>query len=202
MYLLSNFWERLIEWDRNAFLTINGNWANPFFDAVMPFLRQSSHWIPLYTFLLFFMLINFGKKGAWWCLFFLVTVALCDMTGNHFFKKGIERLRPCNDPALAESVRLVIRKCAGGYSFISNHAANHFGMAAFFFVTFRHVSGLAAWAGIFWAVSIAFAQVYVGVHFPLDVISGGLLGLSFGAITGQFFNRRFGITIFGPQQNV
>lgn len=199
MYLIASFWDRLIELDKSAFVQVNSVWTNPFFDVVMPFLRMSTHWIPLYTFLLVFMVLNFRAKGLWWCLLFLATVALTDMTGTYLFKHGIERLRPCNDPAMAEQVRLVIRQCAGGYSFISNHAANHFGMGVFFFVTFRHMFKKTAWLGIAWAVSIAYAQVYVGVHYPLDVISGGLLGLSFGSITGHFFNKRFGIAIFGHQ---
>ena len=198
MYLL-NFWENLIEWDKNAFLAVNGSWTNPFFDEIMPFLRLSTHWVPLYTFILFFMVLNFRQRGLWWCLFFVVTVALTDMIGARIFKEGIERLRPCNDPMLMDRVRLVIKQCAGGYSFISNHAANHFGMAIFFFVTVRHISRAAAWIGLLWAVSIAYAQVYVGVHFPLDVISGALLGLAIGSLTGQFFNKRFGITIFDHQ---
>ena len=199
MYFLSSFWENLIEWDKSAFVQVNSTWSNPVFDAVMPVLRLSGNWIPLYTFLLAFMLLNFRIRGLWWCVLFVVTVAMTDMTGTYFFKHGIERLRPCNDPTMAESLRLVIRQCAGGYSFISNHAANHFGMAAFFFVTFRHISKIAAWIAIFWAVAIAYSQVYVGVHFPLDVICGGLLGLSFGSITGHFFNKRFGIAIFDHQ---
>jgi len=199
MYFIASFWENLIEWDKSAFVLVNGTWTNPVFDAVMPVLRLSANWIPLYTFLLVFMLLNFRLRGLWWCVLFVVTVALTDMTGTYLFKHGIERLRPCNDPTMVDSFRLVIRQCAGGYSFISNHAANHFGMAAFFFVTFRHISRMWAWVAIFWAVAIAYSQVYVGVHFPLDVICGGLLGLSFGSITGHFFNKRFGIAIFGHQ---
>jgi undecaprenyl-diphosphatase len=198
MYLM-NFWESLVEWDRRAFLTINGDWTNPVFDTIMPFLRNSSHWIPLYTFLLFFMALNFGKRGLWWCLFFLVTVSLTDMIGNEVFKKGVERLRPCNDPSLMDQVRLVIKNCGAGYSFISNHAANHFGMGTFFFISFRHISRTAAWMAIAWAFSIAYAQVYVGIHYPLDVISGALLGISLGSVTGHYFNKRFGITIFDHQ---
>jgi undecaprenyl-diphosphatase len=165
----------------------------------MPFLRESNIWVPLYLFLAVFMILNFRARGAWWCVLFLVTVALTDMTGTYIFKHGIERLRPCNDPTMVDSVRLVIRNCAGGYSFISNHAANHFGMAIFFFTSFRHISRPAAWVAIAWAVLIAYSQVYVGVHFPLDVISGALLGLAIGSFTGHFFNKRFGFAIFENQ---
>lgn len=199
MYYLASFWQTIINWDRALFEKINGDWANPLFDAVMPFLRNSQVWAPLYLFLLVLVLYNFGVKGLWWALLFIVTVSLTDMTGTYVFKHNIERFRPCRDPEFALHVRLLLKQCAGGYSFISNHAANHFGMAAFFFFTFRHIIGKWAWLGLFWAASIAYAQVYVGVHYPLDVLAGAVLGLVFGITTGHLFNKQFGFTIFGNQ---
>jgi undecaprenyl-diphosphatase len=72
-------------------------------------------------------------------------------------------------------------------------------MATFFYVTFRHLFKNWAWVGLFWATAIAYSQVYVGVHYPLDVICGALLGLAFGITTGTYFNKRFGFVIFGNQ---
>lgn len=192
-------WQTLLQWDRALFEKINSDWANPFFDTVMPFLRVSTHWYPLYLFLLVLVLQNFKVKGLWWALFFLVTVSLTDMTGTYVFKHNIERLRPCRDPEFMEHVRLVLDGCAGGYSFTSNHAANHFGMGMFFFITFRRIIGNWAWLGLFWAATIAYSQVYVGIHYPTDVMGGALLGLIFGLSTGTFFNKRYGFAIFGHQ---
>lgn len=197
--IASSFWQTLIKWDQALFEKINGDWANPFFDAVMPFLRNSKVWPPLYLFLLVLVLYNFGVKGIWWSLLFIVTVSLTDMTGNYVFKHNIERLRPCNDPEFAAQVRLVVDRCGGGYSFISNHAANHFGMAAFFFISFRHIIGKWVWLGILWAASIAYAQVYVGLHYPLDVMAGAALGMMFGFSIGHIFNKQFGFAIFDNQ---
>ena len=193
------FWEQLQQWDRRVFTVINRDGANSFLDAVMPFLRKAETWAPLYLFLLFFVLLNFKSKGAWWVVFLLVTVAITDMTGNYIFKQGFERLRPCNDPDFYGQVRLLLPSCGSGYSFISNHAANHFGIAAFFFLSFRHL--LKKWAGVgfIWAAVVAYSQVYVGVHYPLDVIGGALLGLLCGTATGVIFNKRFGFAIFGNQ---
>ena len=193
------FWQQLVQWDQGFFEKINGDWANPVFDTVMPFLRNSNHWVPLYLFVLVFVLLNFKTKGIWWFVFFLITVALTDMTGNYVFKLEFERQRPCNDPLFVDHVRLLLKQCGAGYSFISNHAANHFGMAVFFFVTFRHLLRKWAFLALFWAASIAYAQVYVGVHYPLDVVCGALLGLAFGITTGTFFNKRFGFAIFDDQ---
>jgi undecaprenyl-diphosphatase len=200
MYLLvSNFWEKLIQWDQSVFMKINGDWNNPVFDAVMPVLRNSLTWAPLYLFVLLLVLLNFKVKGLWWAVFFLSTVALTDMTGTYVFKHTFDRLRPCSDPDFASHVRLLLKQCAGGFSFTSNHAANHFGMATFFFITFRHLLKNRALIGFLWAAAICYAQVYVGVHYPLDVFVGALLGLAFGITTGTLFNNRFGLTIFGNQ---
>jgi membrane-associated phospholipid phosphatase len=198
-FLAVNFWHRLVELDQWLFIKINSDWTNPFLDAVMPFVRNAYNWAPLYLFVLVFVLLNFKTKGLWWVVFFLATVALSDMTGTYVFKKGFERLRPCNDPDFFMQVRLLLNRCGGGYSFVSNHATNHFGMAVFFFITFRHQFRAWAWIGLCWAALIAYSQVYVGLHYPLDVIGGALLGTAFGISTGTFFNKRFGFAIFGGQ---
>jgi undecaprenyl-diphosphatase len=70
------------------------------------------------------------------------------------------------------------------------------GMGVFFYMTFRYELKKWAWAGIIWAIIIAYSQVYVGVHYPSDVLAGALLGLVFGMITGTLFNKRFGFAIF------
>lgn len=198
-FLAIDFWKKLVQWDQSLFISINSDWTNPAFDVVMPFLRNSLTWAPLYLFLLIFVLVNFKVRGLWWVVFFLSTVALTDMTGTYVFKHAFERLRPCSDPDFFTHVRLLLKQCAGGYSFTSNHAANHFGMATFFFITFRHLFKIGAWIALGWAAAICYSQVYVGVHYPLDVFVGALLGLAFGITTGTFFNKRFGITTFGNQ---
>ena len=120
------------------------------------------------------------------------------MGGTYIFKHNIERDRPCNDPNMIMQLRLLV-KCSGGYSFISNHAANHFGMATFFYITFRNIIPKWAWLGFVWAALIAYSQIYVGVHYPIDVFAGIILGLLFGNLTGYIFNKRFGFTIFDNQ---
>jgi membrane-associated phospholipid phosphatase len=196
IFLAANFWQKIISWDQQLFEKINTDWTNPALDALMPFVRNPLNWAPLYLFLFVFVVLNFKMKGLWWAVFFISVIALTDMTGNYVFKHGFERLRPCNDPDFFEQVRLLIDHCGAGYSFTSNHAANHFGMAAFFFVTFRHLLKKGVWAVLAWAALIAYAQVYVGVHYPLDVFCGALLGLVFGITMGSLFNKQFGFAIF------
>jgi undecaprenyl-diphosphatase len=199
---LLNIWQQLEKLDQWLFIKINTGTANPFFDSIMPFMRYPLNWAPLYVFLAAFALINFKGKGAWWILFFVATIPLTDMTGNYIFKKGFERMRPCGDPDFYFHVRLLVDHCSTGFSFISNHAANHFGLATFFFITTRQLLKKWAYVAFLWAALVAYAQVYVGIHYPTDVLVGALLGLLFGFLTGTLFNKRHGFSIFDMKSTV
>jgi undecaprenyl-diphosphatase len=200
--MLLSIFNTLADADRWLFKKINGRWVNDFFDAFFPFVREGNHWLPVYLFLLVFITLNF-KNGWWWALFFICTVALTDMTGTYLFKKTVERLRPCSDPDFVNQVRLVLNRCSGGFSFISNHAANHFGMAAFLYLSFRTCFKTPWLRLVFlWPPAVAYAQVYIGVHYPADVLCGAIWGIAVGSLMALFFNKRYGIAIFGNQLNV
>lgn len=194
MYILaaSTWWEKLEEWDRWLFIKLNSQWTNSLFDAVLPIFRDAMFWAPLYLFILVFMPLNFQKKGFWWSLGFICTVALTDLLGARVFKEGFERLRPCADPEFSGHVRLLLEHCSGSFSFVSNHAANHFSLAAFAFFTCRGFLKNWAWIGFLWALSISYAQVYVGVHYPADVLGGALLGMGTGRLIAMVYNRKIG----------
>jgi len=200
IFLATTLWQKLEQWDKWLFIEINSHGTNSFFDVILPFIRNPLYWAPLYLFLFMFVLLNLRTKGVWWLVLFLSTVALTDITGTYVFKHTFQRLRPCSDPDFFYHVRLLLKQC-GGYSFISNHAANHFGMAGFFFITLGHRFKNWKWIAILWAAFIAYAQVYVGIHYPFDVLAGALLGIIFGFAIGSFFNKRFGFVIFGNQAN-
>ncbi len=179
--------------DRKLFFFVNNGLANDFFDKVMPFLRESNLWIPLYLFILVFILVNFGYRGWGWILFAVCTAAVCDLVSSHLIKEHIFRLRPCQNPELADQIRILANYCPRSSSFTSSHATNHFGMAMFIVVTLRAYTG--PWVRLLfaWAAVICFAQVYIGVHYPLDVLSGGLLGCGLGYIIAVFFNNYAGL---------
>lgn len=189
---LASLWQQLDALDKRLFLQLNSDWTNPVFDLVLPYFRDSVFWAPLYLFLIAFMLLNWGKKGLWWSIALLCTLAITDMVGAKVFKEGFQRLRPCNDPAFFQQVRLLVRHCSGGYSFTSNHAANHFGIATFVSITMYPT--FKRWIYLFylWAFFISYAQVYVGVHYPLDVLGGGLLGGLAGLLTASVFTQKAG----------
>ena len=187
--------------DRWLFEWINIKLANALFDSFMPVMRNAFTWGPLYLFIVAFTVINFKRNGWWWLALVLATAACTDIVGARIFKEGFERLRPCNDPEMIGKVRMILGRCSGGFSFVSNHAINHFGIAAFFFVTFKSFFRY-AWALFVWAGIIGFAQVYVGVHYPFDVLCGTLLGLLIGSLSGNLFNKKFGFPIFDKQSTL
>jgi undecaprenyl-diphosphatase len=191
-FLQMTFWQKLDAWDKWLFIQLNSKHTNSFFDFILPYFRDSVFWAPLYIFILVFMAVNFGKKGLWWSLGFICTVALADMIGARIFKEGFERLRPCSDPYFYQNVRLLLKGCSGSYSFTSNHAANHFGIATFMIVTLRSSIGAGMYALYIWAAFIAYAQIYVGVHYPLDILGGAGLGTLAGLLTATIFNKRTG----------
>ncbi|GAA4313946.1 phosphatase PAP2 family protein [Compostibacter hankyongensis] len=182
----------LLKFDYRLFFVLNGHWHAPWLDTIFPFFRNPFFWAPLYLFLVLFMLINFRWRGWWWVLFFLLTFAVTDYTCGNIIKDLTLRMRPCNDPVMSQHTRSLV-PCAGHHSFPSNHAANHFALAMFLFLTLRERFG--RWMGLFfvWAFLVSYAQIYVGQHYPTDIVAGTALGLVIGTLTALFYNRRIGL---------
>jgi undecaprenyl-diphosphatase len=182
---------KLASLDKKLFSLINGSWHNDLFDTVMPFLRNANFWLPLYLFLLLFALSNFKKNTGWWIFFAAGTVIVANFISSDVIREIFFRLRPCNDPEMAGSVRVLVTYRPQSSGFISSHAANHFSMAAFFYFTLKKFIG--KWGLLFfiWALAICYAQVYVGVHFPFDIIRGALIGFVFGYLSARSFNKTY-----------
>lgn len=175
----------LLEW-------IHANLHSGWSDAVVPWLRNKYTWIPLYVFIISFMLMNFRSKGWVWVLLVLFAVGLADTVSSKLLKYTVKRLRPCHTEVVQDNIDLLV-PCGGLYSFTSSHAANHFAIAFFIFFTLGRVFRWVKWPVLIWAFAISFAQVYVGVHYPLDIVGGCLLGLGIGGALAWYFNRRWGI---------
>jgi len=154
-------------------------------------MRNKYVWIPLYIFIISFTLFNIKSKGIFLVLFLLLSVGLADYTSSSVVKKTIKRPRPCRQVELQEEIVLMVH-CGSGYSFTSSHATNHFALAVFIFLTLGKLGWYFRWPFILWATIIAYSQVYVGVHFPLDIISGAILGTLIGFILAILFNRYVG----------
>lgn len=167
--------ERLLHFDTQFFRLINDKWHNSFFDWLMPFMRTPSFWTPLYIFLLLFIAFNNKKNTGWLILFAVITAALTDQVSSTLIKHNIHRVRPCAEEAIALWRRVLVT-CGGNSSFTSSHAANHFGLAVFLYLTVKDLFGKYIFLLFIWAALICYAQVYVGVHYPFDVICGAIVG--------------------------
>jgi undecaprenyl-diphosphatase len=186
------FFHKILQGDYWLFSHINQRWTSPILDNVFLFVREAELWVPFYLFLLVFMAINFGKKGWLWSLYLIMTVIVSDTISSHLIKdRLVYRLRPCGNPLWAETIHFLANYCPVSSSFTSSHACNHFAMAVFIYRTLRPVSRW--WSLILlWAFIISYAQVYVGVHYPLDVICGGILGSVIGWLVSVIFGLRVG----------
>lgn len=166
----------LLQLDFKVFELINIDWSNQVFDVIMPLLRNKYFWFPLYIFLTAFLLQRLTMLRGMLTIISLVTcVMLIDVISSQIVKKSIQRVRPCNEMSIAAKVNEKAT-CRYSYSFPSSHAANHFGMVVFLFLIFpwRLYSKITL---SLWAFSVSFAQIYVGLHYPLDVLGGAILGI-------------------------
>jgi undecaprenyl-diphosphatase len=171
--------EQIIQLDKTAFVAINNGLSNPFFDWLCPILRNQSTWYILYIVFIYFI-IKLYKQESWKILLGIALMILCsDQFSANLIKNTFKRLRPCAEPSLNGVTHHLIASC-NGYSFISAHATNHFAIAIFISFFLKSYSRIILPILIFWAASIAFSQVYVGVHYPLDVLIGAIVGSLFG----------------------
>ena len=192
-FCLITFWDRIQPFDSWLITHINQDWSNSFLDTVLPYMRETLFWIPLYMFLLLFVTSNFGIKGWWWVMGVVLCAALSDLISSQFIKKTIWRTRPCRDEIMGPQLRFFINYCPGSSSFTSSHAFSHFAQGAFFFSTVRPVLGRWANLVLVWAFIIAYTPVYVGVHYPFDVFCGALLGSGIGLSLSKLFHKRIGM---------
>ena len=180
--------EWLIQLDRTVFDLVNQDWQNGFMDAWLPWWREKNTWIPLYLSLAAFVAYRYRMAALPFLAALAITAGVSDAVSSHIVKPSVARVRPCNDPEVQSAARLLVG-CGKAYSFPSSHAANHFSVAVFLALTLCAFSPFLRGTLYFWAASIAFGQVYVGVHYPLDVIGGAILGITIGNIVAKTYLR-------------
>ncbi len=173
--------------DTQLFFLINHSFANPVLDLLCPLLRNKLTWIPFYLAAAVYLFVKYKSKALWVICAAVICIVLADQISSSLIKPFFGRLRPCNDAQIKDQVRLLI-ECGKGFSFVSSHAANHFALAVFFalFFSIRKLTITL----LAWAFSIAISQVYVGVHYPADVLAGGLLGVTVGWLVFKIFAYR------------
>lgn len=163
----------LEHWDQQLFLLLN-SLNSPFWDNVMYIISGKVIWAPIYLAILVYLGITYKRKFLIIILFLILAVSMADQFSVQLFKNVFHRLRPCHEPALQGLVHLVRGECGGLYGFVSSHASNSFNVAFLSLLFIRK-----RWYTISivtWAVVIGYSRIYLGVHYPGDVICGSVLG--------------------------
>ncbi len=170
----------LLNLDEKLLLFINGL-NNPWLDSVMFMATNGKVWAPLFLFAIIFILIKYKGKGLYILLLVGLVITLGDQISSGLLKPLIGRLRPSHEPHLEGILHLVNNYKGGIYSFVSSHATNSFGVATMLWLL---IGKQYKWISLFfvWSIIFSFTRVYLGVHYPGDVIAGAALGafLAFG----------------------
>lgn len=169
----------LAELDQQFFLWLNGHHA-AWVDSVMLLITGRLVWIPFYMALIGWLVYKQQKQAVWSVLAIIVAVALSDQATSGLMKPFFERLRPCHEPSVASLTHLV-GGCGGKFGFASSHAANTFALAAL--VGMLHPGKRAFIAAMYtWAALVSYSRIYVGVHYPGDILAGALVGMAIACV--------------------
>ncbi len=169
--------EIILELDTRLFLFLNGL-HSPFWDTLMWWFSEKEFWYPLYGLLIIAMAWKYRWNAIFTLVFIALTITLADQISVKVFKEGFERLRPSHNPELEGMIHHINNYQGGLYGFVSSHAANTFGLAAFTSLLFR--KRWFTWFIFIWAAVVSYSRIYLGVHYPLDIIGGALLGMILG----------------------
>ncbi len=178
--------EALSTIDSDLFLFLNGLHAD-WLDGAMVLITQMWVWIPLYLLLIYWTVKHYGKR-CWWIFLAVALVVLCsDQLASHVCKPLFHRLRPCYNPDLQGLIHLPKGMAGGQYGFVSSHAANTFAVATFLTAALRKKY---KWMGIvlyLWAFISSYSRIYIGYHYPGDIVCGAVLGILVGLILWKVF---------------
>ena len=178
--------EALSTIDSDLFLFLNGLHAD-WMDGVMVLITQMWVWLPLYLLLIYWTVKQYGKR-CWWIFLALALVVLCsDQLSAHVCKPLFQRLRPCYNADLQDLIHLPKGMAGGQYGFVSSHAANTFAIAAFLTAALRKNY---KWMGIalyLWAFISSYSRIYIGYHYPGDILCGAVLGILVGLTLWKVF---------------
>ncbi|MDO5981098.1 phosphatase PAP2 family protein [Flavivirga spongiicola] len=174
---------QLLEYDTELFLFLNNLGSEPW-DNLWLIITNKLTFIPLYAILLYLLYKKYGLRSL---LVFVVVVALMitftDQITN-VFKRGFQRPRPCGEADLIDQMRFIAVRC-GKYGFFSGHSSNSMAAAVFAGLMLKQYYKYLIFILLFWSAVVAYSRIYVGVHYPLDIVCG----LTFGAIAGFLFYK-------------
>ena len=165
---------QLEQWDKFLFKLFNGI-HNELFDLLMAWISNKWIWMPLYAILLYWLFRYHSAPFVLTVTGIILLILISDQTASGILKPWIQRLRPCYDPELEGYIHIV-NGCGGPYGFASSHASNSFAIAFFcWYLLKKQLKYI--WLLIPWASLVAYSRIYLGVHFPGDIIAGALIGI-------------------------
>lgn len=182
-FYLTNIFSYLLPFDKAVFTFINQTLTHRFLDSFFLFWREERTWYLLYVVLIGYSIYKFKAKAWIFIAGAILTVAIADQISSQILKPYFQRQRPCADENFKQFVRLFTNDCPTAYSFTSSHATNHFGLAIFFMSTLAFAMKGYKYLWLLWAFLVAYGQVYIGVHYPTDVIAGAFLGILIGSFS-------------------
>ena len=186
--------EEILRLDTKLFLYLN-NLGTPEFDTFWITLSKIEANILMYFFLICLLLYVQKIRPKILNIFYLIFVIALMITitdqGANLFKDSFQRLRPCYNESIKDSLRLVKENCGGKYGFFSAHASNSFSLAIFFGLLFKNKIRYIILLTLAYASLISFSRIYLGVHFPIDIIIGSSFGLCVGFIMYSFVYLKF-----------
>jgi len=180
--------EVLTSYDQELFLIMN-SWHSLWLNPVMVFFSSQLIWLPFVLILLFFAFKELDRKSFYLFLLFLfLTIIATDITSSYLLKNIFERMRPCRLTELKPLINNFGQRCGGKFGFVSSHAANSCAILAFSFgvLKFKSPKFYLIWL---LPLIVSFSRIYLGVHYPGDVLGGIVVGVSWGMILAMFYKN-------------
>lgn len=170
-----NLIDTLNLWDTNLFLFLNGLYS-PFFDGFMFAISAKLTWIPLYIAVLIVVVKSWKRESIWLVLALVFCIVISDQISSGFIKALVQRPRPSHATDLQGMVHFVNGYTGGKFGFVSSHAANAVGFALLTSLLFQNKAY--TYVIFFWAILTGYSRIYLGVHYPLDILGGCLVGIA------------------------
>lgn len=166
--------EALEKLDQELFVFLN-NQHSPAWDVIMVYASDKYFWIPFYLLLIGYIVYRYRMQSIPMLLMAVVAIGLADFVASGIFKPYFARLRPCHDPELSAMVNMV-KGCGGKFGFLSSHASTGFALAVFFNLILSDRYFIFKIVLVTWAVVVSYSRIYLGVHFPGDILGGAVVG--------------------------